>query len=76
MKKDILLVHIPNDGYLTEESVKYAKEYFQNKFSKHYEVVVAISSEIKITKIEIVNPTFWNYLKYKFINFLLWLPKK
>ena len=56
MKKDIMLVRIPSDGYMTEEVSNYNKKYFEDKFSKWYEVIISYDYELKKIEVELINP--------------------
>lgn len=68
MKKDIMLVQIPLIEYTTKEMISYNIDYFNEKFEKYYDVIVVYDKNVKKIKIELVNPTLWNYIKYKFRN--------
>lgn len=68
MRKDIMIVKIPS-CYSFEEHFE-VNRYFNRKFSKYYDLIIYKSDNVTETKVELITPTLWNYIKYKFRNIL------
>lgn len=61
-----MIVRVPS-FYKAEEHYR-IERYFEEKFDKYYELIIYESIDVKDIKVELLNPTLWNYIKYKFRN--------
>ena len=61
-----MIVKIPA-FYSVEEHYR-IEMYFDEKFNKYYDLVIYESKDVTEIKVELLNPTFINYIKYKFRN--------
>lgn len=67
MRKDILLVKFPY--YVSEESKdKIHNDMYKTQLSKWFFILSLYDSSVRDIKVELLNPTLWNYIKYKFRN--------
>lgn len=66
MKKDIMLIGLPCLYF--SEDINLIKKYFEEKFEKYYDLIFYENKEVEKITVELLNPTLWNYIKYKFRN--------
>lgn len=50
------------------EDINLIKKYFEEKFEKYYDLIFYENKEVEKITVELLNPTLWNYIKYKFRN--------
>lgn len=65
MRKDILFIRVPK--YEKEINLREMSKVFEKRLGKWYHIIIIYSSVDEIS-VELINPTFWNYIKYKFRN--------
>lgn len=66
MKKDIMLIRVPT--FYSDKEHYNVEKYFYQKFDKYYDLIIYESKDITELKVELLNPTLLNYIKYKFRN--------
>ena len=64
--KPIMHIKLLGDPqYIDHKEINSIRIYAEDRFSDNYEVIVSTESVI----IDILQPSFWKYLKYKFRKF-------
>lgn len=63
MRKDIMLIRVPQDTSNIDE----IGNNFSQRLVEWYTIIV-IRGDVNEMKVELINPTFLNYIKYKFRN--------
>lgn len=66
MKKDLMLIRVP---FILATDVSEIAETFKQRFDKWYHVIV-VTGQVHEIKVELVSPSLWNYIKYKFRSIL------